>query len=54
MAGEFILTAVARKNLARSYELTHPDLRQGLSLTVRRGRASPLVALDAISASAYT
>lgn len=32
VAGEFILTAVARKNLARSYELTHPDLRQGLSL----------------------
>ena len=32
VAGEFILTAVARKNLARSYEITHPDLRQGLSL----------------------
>lgn len=32
IAGEFILTAVARKNLARSYEITHPDLRQGLSL----------------------
>lgn len=32
VAGEFILTAVARKDLARSYEITHPDLRQGLSL----------------------
>jgi hypothetical protein len=31
VAGEFILTAVARKNLARSYGLTHPELRQGLS-----------------------
>lgn len=32
VAGQFILTAVARKNLADSYELTHPQLRQGLSL----------------------
>lgn len=32
VAGEFILTAVARENLARSYRITHPDLRQGLSL----------------------
>ncbi|MBA2296615.1 MAG: hypothetical protein H0W14_01085 [Actinobacteria bacterium] len=31
VAGRFILTAVARKNLGESYELTHPDLRQGLS-----------------------
>jgi hypothetical protein len=30
-AGRFLLTAVPRKNLAESYELTHPDLRQGLS-----------------------
>jgi hypothetical protein len=32
VAGKFILTAVARKNLVESYALTHPDLRQGLSL----------------------
>ena len=32
VAGEFILTAVARENLAESYRLTHPELRQGLSL----------------------
>ncbi len=31
VAGEFILTAVPRKKLAESYELTHPELRQGLS-----------------------
>lgn len=31
VAGEFILTAVPRKRLAESYELTHPELRQGLS-----------------------
>ena len=30
-AGEFILTAVVRKNLGRSWELTHPELRQGLT-----------------------
>jgi hypothetical protein len=32
VAGEFILTAVARDDLAKSYTITHPDLRQGLSL----------------------
>jgi hypothetical protein len=31
VAGEWILTAVARKNLGRSYDLTHPELRQGLT-----------------------
>jgi hypothetical protein len=31
VAGEFILTAVARDDLAKSYTITHPDLRQGLS-----------------------
>jgi hypothetical protein len=31
VAGRFLLTAVARKNLGESYEITHPDLRQGLS-----------------------
>ena len=31
-AGRFLLTAVPRKNLAESYQLTHPELRQGLSL----------------------
>ncbi len=32
VAAEFIATAVARKNLARSYTLAHPDLRQGMTL----------------------
>jgi hypothetical protein len=32
VAGRFILTAVAREHLAESYGLTHPELRQGLSL----------------------
>jgi hypothetical protein len=31
VAGEWILSAVARKNLGRSYDLTHPELRQGLT-----------------------
>jgi hypothetical protein len=31
VAGEFILTAVTRKNLAKSWPLTHPDLRQGMT-----------------------
>jgi hypothetical protein len=31
VAGRFILTAVARQNLGESYELAHPELRQGMS-----------------------
>lgn len=31
VAGRFILTAVAREDLAEAYELTHPELRQGLT-----------------------
>ena len=31
VAGRFILTAVARENLGASYELVHPELRQGLT-----------------------
>ena len=31
VAGRFILTAVARENLAESYDITHPELRQGMS-----------------------
>lgn len=31
VAGEFILTAVKRKNLERGWELTHPTLREGLT-----------------------
>lgn len=31
VAGRFILTAVAREDLAESYELAHPELRQGLT-----------------------
>jgi hypothetical protein len=32
VAGEFLLTAVARKNLASSFKLVHPDLKGGLTL----------------------
>jgi hypothetical protein len=32
VASEFIFTAVARKNLAASYALAHPDERQGFTL----------------------
>ena len=31
VAGRFILTAVARVNLGDSYELVHPELRQGMT-----------------------
>ncbi len=31
VAGRFILTAVARKNLGESYDLAHPELRQGMT-----------------------
>src|SRR3990172_12985273 len=31
VAGRFILTAVAREDLAEGWELTHPELRQGLT-----------------------
>ena len=31
VAGRFILTAVARANLGESYELAHPQLRQGMT-----------------------
>jgi len=31
VAGMFIKTAVARKNLASSFDLVHPDLRQGMT-----------------------
>ena len=30
--GQWILTTVARKSLAEGYELTHPELRQGMTL----------------------
>jgi hypothetical protein len=32
VAGKFILTAVARKNLAQSWKLVHPSLKQGFTL----------------------
>lgn len=31
-AGKFILTAVARKNLAESWAVTHPELKRGYTL----------------------
>jgi hypothetical protein len=31
VAGRFILTAVAREDLAESYALAHPELRQGMT-----------------------
>ena len=33
VAGQFILTAVSRKDLAKSYKLAHPELLQGMTLT---------------------
>ena len=31
VAGRFVLTAVARENLGESYDLVHPELRQGMT-----------------------
>lgn len=31
VAGRFILTAVSRKDLAKSYDYVHPELRQGMT-----------------------
>jgi hypothetical protein len=31
VAGEFILTTVTRKDLARGWEITHPSLREGMT-----------------------
>jgi hypothetical protein len=31
VAGEFIVTAVTRQNLAKAWQITHPDLRGGLT-----------------------
>jgi hypothetical protein len=43
VAGEFILTAVARKNLAESYGLAHPELRQGMTLAEWKTGNIPVV-----------
>ncbi len=43
VAGRFILTAVARKNLAESYALTAPKLRQGLTLAQWKTGNIPVV-----------
>jgi hypothetical protein len=43
VAGRFILTAVARKNLDQSYGLVHPDLLQGMSKAQWRKGDIPVV-----------
>ena len=43
VAGKFILTAVARKDLGSSYELVHPDLRQGMTLAQWKTGEIPIV-----------
>ena len=43
VAGKFILTAVARTDLAASYELVHPDLRQGFTLAQWKTGEIPIV-----------
>jgi hypothetical protein len=43
VAGKFILTAVARTDLAASYQLVHPDLRQGFTLAQWKTGEIPVV-----------
>ncbi len=43
VAGKFILTAVARTDLAASWKLAHPDLRQGLTLEQWKTGEIPVV-----------
>jgi hypothetical protein len=43
VAGRFILTAVARKQLGASYDLVHPALRQGMSRDQWKGGTIPVV-----------
>jgi hypothetical protein len=43
VAGKFILTAVARTDLAASYELVHPDLREGFTLAQWKTGEIPIV-----------
>jgi hypothetical protein len=43
VAREFILTAVARKNLSRAYQLSGPEIRQGMTLKEWNRGAIPVV-----------
>ena len=43
VAREFILTAVARKNLSRAYALSGPEIRQGMTLKEWNRGAIPVV-----------
>jgi hypothetical protein len=43
VAGKFILTAVARKNLAESWKLVHPSMKQGLTLAQWKRGEIPVV-----------
>ena len=47
VAGEFILTAVARKNLDRAYQISSANLRQGMTLKEWRTGSIPVVPYDA-------
>ena len=49
VAGKFILTAVARTDLAASYELVHPDLRQGFTLAQWKTGEIPIVPSEVAS-----
>ena len=43
VAGKFILTAVARKNLAASWPIIHPDLKRGYTLAEWKKGEIPIV-----------
>lgn len=43
VAGEFILTAVARKNVGKSWDITHPTLRAGFTKAEWAGGDIPII-----------
>jgi len=54
-AGKFILTAVARKNLAESWAVTHPELKRGYTLAEWKKGDIPVIPfpVDAIDEARF-
>jgi hypothetical protein len=53
VAGEFILTAVARKHLAQSYNLAHPILRAGFTRKQWLTGSIPVVPYPVVSTASF-
>jgi hypothetical protein len=56
VAGEFILTAVARKNVAKSWAITHPSLRDGYTKAEWSAGDIPIIpyAVDSIDEARFS